>query len=198
MSHNIVLLTWEDSAKAFEGYSKLEHSSLKKIHTITLLKRQENGQFKIQQQTNPDQDNGLWSGSVLGALIGILGGPLGIILGFTAGALIGESYDINHEKDDLAVLGKMSQALSFGKNGILVDLYEEDESYLDGLFTDTDATIYRWDFDDVQSEIESSVEAWQETQRVANLTLHNEKKAENHAKRKEKWEAFKAHFHSAK
>lgn len=196
MSHNIVLLTWEDSAKAFEAYSKLEHASLSKINAITLLKRQKTGQFKIEQQINPDQNSGLWSGGTLGLLIGILGGPFGIILGFTAGALIGGSYDINHEKEDLSILGRMSQVLDFGKNGILIDTYEDDESHLDALFSNTGATIYRWNFDEVQSEVESTVEAWQETQRIANLTLHNEKKAENHEKRKEKWQKFLEHFHS--
>ena len=115
-------------------------------------------------------------GGLLGALIGILGGPLGIVLGFTAGALLGESYDINHEQDDMAVLTKISQALPEESTGLLIDAYEESEDFIDALFDKTGATIYRWSFDDVQSEIEASVEAWHESQRIANVTLKQQKR----------------------
>ena len=127
--------------------------------------------------------------------IGILGGPFGVILGFTAGALIGESFDIDHEKEDLAVLGRISQALPVGATGLLIDIYEETEDFLDAFFQKTGATIYRWDYDEVQSEIEASLEAWQESQRIANITLKEKKKSEHRLHRKEKWDAFKAHFH---
>ncbi|WP_407308234.1 hypothetical protein [Acinetobacter sp.] len=197
MAHNIVLITWPESSHAFENFSKLKNSPIQNINEITLLKRQENGQFKIEEQMNPDQDTGILSGSLVGALIGILGGPFGIILGFTAGALIGGAYDINNEKNDLAVLGKISQALPLGTAGLLIDIYEDSEEFLDALFEKTGATIYRWSFDDVQSEVEASVEAWHETQRIANQTLKEQKKAEHKAKRQAKWEALKAHFHHA-
>ena len=197
MSHNLVLVTWDESSKAFESFNQLKNSSVHKIHEISLLRRQQDGRFKIEDQINPDQDNGIWSGSLIGALVGVLGGPFGIILGFAAGALIGESYDINNEKSDLAVLGRISQALPIGTVGILIDAYEESESYLDAFFEASEVTIYRWDYDEVQAEIEASVEAWNETQRIANLTLKEHKKAEHKAKRQEKWDAFKAHFHKA-
>ena len=197
MSHNLVLVTWDESSKAFESFNQLKNSSVHKIHEISLLKRQNDGRFKIEDQINPDQDNGIWSGSLIGALVGVLGGPFGIILGFAAGALIGESYDINNEKSDLAVLGKISQALPIGTVGILIDAFEESESYLDSFFEASEVTIYRWDYDEVQAEIEASVDAWNETQRIANLTLKEHKKAEHKAKRQAKWDAFKAHFHKA-
>ena len=188
MAHNIVLLTWNETSKAFENFQKFKTVHLQNLHAVTLLKRQELGQLKVEEQINPHQDNGIWGGSLLGAIIGILGGPLGILLGFTAGAMIGASFDIDSEKDDLAILGKITQALPQGQVGILIDLHEEDETIINDLFTPTGASIYRWDFDDVQAEIEASVEAWQETQRIANLTLKQEKRAEHKAK----WEAFKA------
>jgi len=198
MSHNVVLVTWDESAKAFEGFTQLKKININKIHELSLIHRQFDGRFKIEDQVNPDQDNGLWSGSLIGALIGILGGPLGIILGFTAGALIGESYDINHEKDDLAVLGKISQILPVGKTGLIIDIFEESEAFLDAFFEKSGATVYRWDFNEVQAEIEASVEAWNETQRIANFTLKEQKKAEHKTNRQQKWESFKSHFHHSK
>lgn len=195
MAHNLVLVTWNNSAKAFEGFTQLKDSPINNIHEASILQRQKDGRFKIEDQINPDQDNGIWSGSLIGALVGILGGPFGMILGFTAGALIGESYDIDHEESDLAVLGRISKALPSGETGLLIDIYEESEDFLDAFFQKSEATIYRWDYEEVQAEIEASVEAWQETQRVANITLKEKKKAEHKAHRKEKWDAFKAHFH---
>ncbi|WP_249883075.1 DUF1269 domain-containing protein, partial [Acinetobacter sp. 272263] len=195
MAHNIILVTWNESAQAFENFSKFKDSRIKDINEVTLLKRQENGSFKIEEQIDPKQNNGILSGSLLGSLIGILGGPLGLLLGFTTGALIGGTYDINREQDDLAVLARISQALPLGTVGILIDIHEESEDFIDALFEKTGATIYRWDYEDVQAEIEASIETWQETQRIANLTLKEQKKAEHKARRQAKWEAFKSHFH---
>ena len=198
MAHNIILITWDEPSKAFEGFNKLKNSPIQNINEITLLKRHENGNFKIEEQLGPRQDSGLVGGGLLGALIGILGGPLGIVLGFTAGALLGESYDINHEQDDMAVLTKISQALPEESTGLLIDAYEESEDFIDALFDKTGATIYRWSFDDVQSEIEASVEAWHESQRIANVTLKEQKQAEHKARRQAKWEALKSRFHLSK
>lgn len=199
MSHNVLLATWNESAKAkaLDNFTQLKNQYIKNIHEITIIERQPGGGFKIINQTNPDQDNGIWSGSLVGFLIGILGGPLGIVLGLTAGALIGSSYDIDHERDDLAVLGRISKALPIGTIGVIVDIFEESEQIADEFFKKSDATLYRWDYDEVEAEIEATVETWEETSRLANHALKEKKKVEHKEKRKEKWEAFKAHFHKS-
>ena len=69
MAHNIILVTWNESAQAFENFSKFKDSRIKDINEVTLLKRQENGSFKIEEQIDPKQNNGILSGSLLGSLI---------------------------------------------------------------------------------------------------------------------------------
>lgn len=197
MAHHILLATWNElsKAKALDSFTQLKAKYIQNIHEITIVTRQQDGSFKIINQDNPDQDNGIWNGSFVGFLVGILGGPLGIVLGLTVGALIGSSHDIDHEKTDLAVLGQISQALPIGSTGIIIDIFEESEQLVDDFFKQHEATLYRWDFDEVEAEIEASVETWQETSRLANLSLKEKKKTEHQARRKQKWQEFKAHFH---
>ena len=61
MSHNLILVTWNESAKAFESFTQLKDSPINKIHEVSILQRQKDGKFKIEDQINPDQDNGIWS-----------------------------------------------------------------------------------------------------------------------------------------
>lgn len=200
MSHHILLATWDESskAKALDSFTQLKNQYIKNIHEVTIVERQADGSFKILNQVNPDQDNGIWSGSLVGFLIGILGGPLGIVVGLTAGALIGSTYDIDHEKEDLAVLGRISTALPIGTIGVIVDIFEESEQIVDDFFQKTNATLYRWDYDEVEAEIEATAETWEETSRLVNLSLKEKKKEEFKEIRKQKWEKFKAQFHKTK
>lgn len=195
MTHHILLATWNESSKAYESFSQLKNSGLANIHQASIVERQQDGKFKIHDQNGDAPDTNTWGGSIFGSLIGILGGPLGVLLGFTAGALIGSAFDVDDANADLAVLGKIGQALPTGTTGLIIDIDEDSDALADEFFKASGATLYRWDYDEVEAEIEASVETWEETSRQANLALKEKKKAENKAKRQQKWQDFKAKFH---
>lgn len=196
MSHNLLLATWNDSAKAFESFTKLKNSDVSNIKQSIIIERQTDGSIKVPDQINNSEGINTLGGSLLGSLFGILGGPLGILLGFGTGALVGSLFDADDFDADQAVLAKISQSLPVGTTGLFVELDEHDEKLADVFFKQQQATLARWDYDTVETEIEASVEAWQEANRVANHTLHEQKKAENKAKRQQKWADFKAKFKS--
>lgn len=194
MSHHLLLATWADSAKAFESFTKLKNTTFSHdINSAIIIERQADGHFKIQDQFNNQDSTNTLGGGFFGSLLGILGGPLGVLLGFSTGALIGSLFDADNIDANQAVLSKISQSLPVGSTGLFIDLEEQDESLVDALFP-SDATLLRWDYDVVVSEVEASVAAWEEAQRIANHTLHEQKKAENKAKRQQKWADFRAKF----
>ncbi len=196
MTHHILLATWSESSKSYQAFSELKNNPIDNINQSVIIERLEDGRFKVNDQNSDALDANTWGGGFLGSLLGILGGPLGILLGFTTGALVGSLFDADQNSDDLAVLSKISQALPVGTTGLFIDINEQDEKFADDFFNKNGATLYRWNYDEVEAEIEASVETWEEANRQANIALKEKKKAENKEKRQKKWQDFKAKFQS--
>ncbi|SPL72508.1 DUF1269 domain-containing protein [Acinetobacter stercoris] len=197
MTHHILLATWSESSKAYESFTQLKNADIGSINQTTIIERLADGSVKVQDQDGKALDANTWTGGLLGSLFGILGGPLGILLGFSTGALFGSFFDADQNSDDLAVLSKISQALPIGSVGLFIDIDEQNDKLADDFFKNSNATLYRWDYDEVEAEIEASVETWEEVNRQANLALKQQKKSENKEKRKQKWEEFKSKFHTS-
>ena len=128
MSHNVLLATWTDSAKAYESFSKLEESTFSGINRYLVIERQSDGKIKINDSDDNNAGTNTFGGSLIGSLVGILGGPLGVLLGFSSGALLGSLLDVNQDDKDQAVLSEISKALPVGTTGLLVDIDEDDEN----------------------------------------------------------------------
>lgn len=195
MAHHILLATWNDSAKTYEIFTQLKNADIGNIHQAMIVERTADGSIKIQDETNNTAGENTIDGGLIGSLIGILGGPLGLLLGFSAGALIGSLVDLDQGTDDQAILAKISQALPIGSTGLILNIEENAEQLANDYFAQSEATLLRWDYDEVEAEIEASVESWEQANRQANAALRDQKKAENKAKRQEKWNEFKAKFH---
>lgn len=195
MKHNILLATWNDSAKAYESFTQLKKADIGNINQAMIVERTVDGSFKIQDGSDNTTGENTLDGGLIGSLIGILGGPLGLLLGFSTGALIGSLADLDQGTDDQAVLSKISQALPIGSTGLILNIQEDNEQLANDYFAQSGATLLRWDYDEVEAEIEASVESWEQANRQANAALKEQKKAENKANRQAKWNDFKAKFH---
>lgn len=194
MAHHILLATWSESSKVYENFTQLKNAQIINIKQALIIERLPNGSFKIHDRDGNDVDANTWTGGLFGSLIGILGGPLGVLLGFTTGALIGSLSDADQYDESAAVLSKISQSLPVGSTALFLDVEEQDERLADDYFKANNAVLYRWDYDEVESEIEASVQTWEEVNRLANAALKEQKKEENKEKRKKKWNEFKAKF----
>lgn len=192
--HNIILVTWSESSKAFQVFSDLRKSGLANINLAAIVERNKSGALDIKEQLNNDYGSNALTGGMVGSLIGILGGPLGILLGFSSGMLLGSLADDGELIADNNVLTKISQVIPVGTTALIIDLTEENEETADNFFQLQQGTVLRWDYEVVEAEVEASLEALQEAQRIARVTLSEQKKAENKQKRKAKWETFKAKF----
>ncbi|NHB58185.1 DUF1269 domain-containing protein [Acinetobacter sp. 194] len=196
MAHHILLVTWRKSSKAYESFIQLKNQQNININQAIVVKRADDGSIQIQDNQGNDVDSNTLFGGLFGSLIGILGGPLGVLLGFSTGALVGSLNDADEFDENAAVLSKISQLLPLGETALFVDLEEEDESIADEYFATTHATVYRWDYDEVEAEIEASVETWDEVKRLTNVALKQQKKDENKVNRKKKWQEFTSKFHN--
>ena len=192
MAHHILLASWDDSAKAYEYFTKLTNASIGNINQASIVERLSDGKIKIHDENNSSDGVNTLGGGALGSLLGILGGPLGVLLGFSTGALVGTLFDADDFDDNQAVLAEISKALPVGFTGLVIDIDETDDKAACAYFKDAHAVVYRWDYDEVEAEIEASVEAIKEANRQANKVLKEQKKEENKVKRQEKWAAFKA------
>ncbi|QIO05584.1 DUF1269 domain-containing protein [Acinetobacter shaoyimingii] len=196
MAHHILLVTWRESSKAYESFIQLKNQQNININQVIVVKRADDGSIQIQDNQGNDVDSNTLFGGLFGSLIGILGGPLGVLLGFSTGALVGSLNDADEFDENSAVLSKISQLLPLGETALFVDLEEEDESIADEYLATTHATVYRWDYDEVEAEIEASVETWDEVKRLTNVALKQQKKDENKVNRKKKWQEFTSKFHN--
>ncbi|MPW45833.1 DUF1269 domain-containing protein [Acinetobacter guerrae] len=194
MSHNILLLTWDNSSKAYEAYSQVKNQITDNVYQLAVIERQTDGQLKVNDGYSYTAGNNTIGGGLVGTLIGILGGPLGMLLGFSTGALIGSLVDIDDAGTDEAVLTEISKLLPLGSTGLLIDLEEQDENVTDSILRGSGGAIYRWDYDVVEAEVEASIEAWEQANKEANKILKEQRKEENKQKRQQKWSEFKAKF----
>ena len=194
MSHNILLVTWITSSKAYEAYSQVKNQITGNINQLAVIERQDDGKISINDGYSYTAGDNTVGGSIIGTLIGILGGPLGMLLGFSTGALIGSLADLDDADTDEAVLAEISKYLPIGSTGLIIDIEEQDENATDTLLRNLGATVYRWNYEVVEAEVEASIEAWEHANKEANKVLKEQRKEENKQKRQKKWADFKAKF----
>lgn len=195
MSRNIILVTWPDSAKAYQEYSELKRANISGIQQAVIIERKEDGKLAINEGDSNTIGIKSLGGGLIGMLVGVIAGPLGMLLGFTTGALFGSIFDIKDISEDSTILSKLSQSFKLGTTGLLLDIEEEDTTAVDAYFAAKNATLQRWSYDEVKAEVEASISAWEQVNATAEQAIKEQKKAEHAEKRKEKWAEFKEKLH---
>lgn len=185
---NLVLLSWSETAPAYEAFSKLRGTDAGgvRVDSAAVLERNADGTLKVTDGQDDVIGLGTLGGSSIGALVGILGGPLGMLLGFAGGGLIGSAVDVSRGIDSDSVVGEMSKALPPGHGGVILEVEEVSTEALDGLARETGATILRRSEDEVLDEIAAAEEAADAAARAADEKVREQKKAERKEKRDER------------
>ena len=124
----------------------------------------------------------------------VLGGPVGVLLGYSLGSLMGSLADLEHHEHDEVVLTAISKSIPRSATALLVEADESTTAELDAFFAAQHATLQRWDYEEVESEVESAVAAYENAASEVKKTIQAEKKHERQAARKQKWDEFKAKF----
>ncbi|MFC6715798.1 DUF1269 domain-containing protein [Branchiibius cervicis] len=197
MTKNIVLISWDDSSKAYEAFSKFKDldAGAIRIDSSAVVERGTDGQLKV----TDGQDNvigiGALGGTTIGLLLGILGGPLGVLLGGATGGLIGSLADVDRGDASDSVVGSAGRAIPPGRTAIVAEVEETSNDTLDDFVSQNGATLVRRSEEDVLDEIADADEAADAAAAAAEEKLHEAHKAERKAKRDEKIANLKAKLH---
>ena len=194
MSRNIIVITWPDSAKAYEAMTKLRNTEGDRVYQAAVVKRAEDGRITIEDGGSNTDGAATLSGGAIGSLIGILGGPLGVLLGFSTGAVLGSLFDLGDEVDEDSVVAKISSQMLPGTTSLMVDFDETDPATADVLAASTGGVLLRYNYDDTLSEIISSEAAAEAARDEAARVLREQKHAERKADLEKDWDNFKTKF----
>lgn len=194
MSHNVIIISWPEEAKAYQALSELRSSSSNGINQAAVVQRSEDGKIVVRDGSSKTDGLGTLTGSALGSLIGILGGPVGVLLGFSTGALFGSIADFGSVIDDQAVLAGISSAIKPGSTTLIVDINETNPKLVDALVAGSGGKLIRRSYDEVYDEITSAAAAAEAAVAAASKAIREEKRAERKADREKKWEETKAKF----
>lgn len=194
MTRNIVVITWPDSAKAYEAMTKLRNTDGDRVYQAAVVHRQEDGRVVLEDGGSNTDGAATLGGGAIGSLIGILGGPLGVLLGFSTGALLGSLFDLGDEVDEDSVVAVISSQMKPGSTSLMVDLDETSPKAVDLLAADSGGTLVRYNYDDTLAEIIDAEAAAEAASAEAARVLREKKHAERKADLENRWDAFKTKF----
>ena len=205
MKANVVVSVFEVESEAFQGITELKQNPGNDTSYVTgaALIKKENGTLRTLDSfdTGTHTADDTLTGGLIGAFVGILGGPLGVLLGGSYGALIGAAVDADDTVQGISLIEQTAGKLDEGETAIIGLAFEEDEAILDQKLGRFKTTIYRYDADAVEAEVEEAQKLEKEMARQARQELRDDKKASRKEKRAEKkskmsaeWASFKGKF----
>ena len=194
MSKNILLATWNEADTAYRVFSELTHAGIRGVNEVAIIAKTENGKIKLKDADSNSIGKSALKGGLIGMVVGVLGGPVGVLLGYSMGSLMGSLADLEHQEHDEVVLTAISKSIPRSATALLVEADEIDTAELDAFFAAQHAKLQRWDYEEVESEVESAVAAYENAASEVKKTIQAEKKHERQAARKQKWDEFKAKF----
>ena len=194
MSKNILLATWNEADTAYRVFSELTQAGIAGVNQVAIIAKTENGKIKLKDADSNTIGKSALKGGLIGMVAGVLGGPVGVLLGYSMGSLMGSLADLEHAEHDEVVLTAISKSIPRSATALLVEADEQTTAELDAFFAGQKAKLQRWDYDEVESEVESAVAAYENAASEVKKTIQAEKKHERQVARKQKWDEFKAKF----
>ena len=199
---NVVMITFDVEAQAYQAFSQLKNDSVNSAYTILQMAVIKNGDGKIVPvdgfDSGIDSTDDTWTGGLIGSVVGILGGPLGVLLGASIGLLTGSIMDANDADDNSSLILYGSQALGESKTAIVALVQENDEKAFDLRLADYQCTITRWDAGEIADEVEQAEQEQKQLAKEAREKLRAQKKADREKERAEKRAAIHQKFEDFK
>ena len=195
---NVVMITFDVEAQAYQAFSQLKNDSVNSAYTILQMAVIKNGDGKIVPVDGFDSGIDSTDDTWTGGLIGSVGGPLGVLLGASIGLLTGSIMDANDADDNSSLILYGSQALGEGKTAIVALVQENDEKAFDLRLADYQCTITRWDAGEIADEVEQAEQEQKQLAKEAREKLRAQKKADREKERAEKRAAIHQKFEDFK
>lgn len=177
------IITFPDNSKTFEAYSRITNSP-GAVDAAAIVERDEHGNWRVAESSDPSIGRGLAGGSLIGALVGLLGGPLGMLLGWATGAAIGGGVDSEKAGESDAVLSEFAAAVPVNGNGLIFQGDQGGSGTVEGIVGELGGHIIARPLNHVLDEVAAQAAAADAAAHAAREKLCAEHKAEH----KEKWD----------
>lgn len=170
MSKRVIVVNFEQNAQAYQAFSEL-----KKLAATGGLKGEQmavvthstdgNHKFKVEDFIDFTGSNKSFTGGLIGMLIGIIGTPLTMLLGWFGGSLIGATQDAKEIRNAQEIFEYLVNKIGEGETGLILIAEEDDNRPINQIIMNQlGGGIERFDFDEVEAEIEKAKEVEKNTQ----------------------------------
>jgi|SRR5579884_2362140 len=158
---NVVIVTFDEPSRAAQGLrelQRLDESKAIDLRAAAVLQRDEDGKWRIADETEDPTFVGTITGGLIGALVGTLTGPLGLLLGATAGLLAGEMIDVTEDEEDELILDAMISRVPPAAAALVAEVEEPVTETLDASMEKLGGTVMRRPRAEVEAELQSAAE----------------------------------------
>jgi len=159
---NVVIVTFDETSRASQALSelqRLDESKAVDFRAAAVLQRDEDGTWRIADETEDPTFVGTITGGLIGALVGTLTGPLGLLLGGTAGLLAGEIIDVTEDQEDELILDAMISHVPPATAALVAEVDEPVTETLDAVMEKLGGRVMRRPRSEVEAELRSATEA---------------------------------------
>jgi uncharacterized membrane protein len=190
--NKVIFVGFDTEQKAYEGDRALH--DMHRDGTLTLYNdavvvKEPGGAVAVRQA--PDAEPvGTFGGMVTGGLVGLLGGPVGAAVGFSAGTLIGATFDLSQEGLDRDFVEDVGARLEPGKAAVIAEIDEYWQVPLDTRMEALGGTLLRQTRTQIEDAyLERAVEAAQkelaglEAEQLAQVKTTQTEKAREQAEK---------------
>ena len=147
MSH-LLIITFDDTEQAGALRQTLrqeEHEGLLSLNDAAVVVRDENGKFRVKNETDRGVAIGATGGGMLGLLIGSVFFPVaGLLIGAIGGALVGRSVDEHIDKD---IIKRVQADMQPGSSALFVIVRDASPAAAIGALKPYEGNLYQTSFD---------------------------------------------------
>lgn len=179
---NIIGVIFSKEAEGYQAITELRHNAVTEKYSVmqmALVKRVgDEIRYLDGFDTGLVAGNKAAMGGLMGSLIGILGGPLGVLLMGSYGALVGETVGAAASADQSMLIEQMTSKLVDGEVALIALADEEEEAFLDAMFSKFDAEIIRCDAAQVAAEVDEAIDLQEEKEHLELIDLRKAREKE--------------------
>ena len=187
MSKRVIVMNFKVSSESYQAFSEVKQLVMNrklKGEQMAVVTHQDDGshQFKIEDFMDFTGSDNASKGGFIGMLVGVLISPLAILLGWVGGSMIGATRDAKEINEAQDIFKFLLNKIAPGQTGLIVIAEEEDNRPLNKIvFEQLHGEITRFDFEEVQDEIqkahqvtkdtnEKATDSWEKSHTQANPT----------------------------
>lgn len=169
MSKRVIVVNFEQNAQAYQAFSEIKKLAVTggvKGEQMAVVTHSTDGnhKFKVEDFIDFTGNNKSFTGGLIGMLVGILGSPLTMLLGWFGGSLIGATQDAKEIRNAQEIFEYLVNKIGEGETGLILIAEEDDNRPINEvIMNQLGGGIERFDFEEVEAEIEKAKEVEKST-----------------------------------